>query len=196
MYAIPIDFPHVTAVRHVAGHTLWLRFSDGVEGTVDFAGWLEGDVFQPLEDEAFFAQVTVEHEYTLAWPNGADLAPESLYDRLVATGTVAKRDYRKLFDDARKSEAAECAAMPEVSRFYGMVIHMFWTEHEAPHFHARYGEFIASIRINDGRVTSRDFPPRALRHLDEWRKLHKGELLANWERMRRDQPPLPIAPLE
>src|SRR5687768_16895990 len=135
MYAIPIDFPHVTAVRHVGGHTLWLRFSDGVEGTVDFTGWLDGDVFEPLKDEAFFAQVSLKND-TIEWANRADFAPETLYEYLVVTGPVAKRNYEQLFDDAIKLEAAECATMPEISRFLGMVILMRWREHEAPHFHA------------------------------------------------------------
>src|SRR5688572_100108 len=68
---IDIDFPHVTSVRHVAGQVLWLRFSDGVEGEVDFAGWLEGPVFEPLRDPGFFARVRGDG-YTIVWPNGVD----------------------------------------------------------------------------------------------------------------------------
>jgi hypothetical protein len=193
---VEIDFPHVTDVRHSDGHRLWLRFSDGVEGHVDFTDWLDGPVFEPLRDPALFRQVRLEPPYTIAWPNGADFAPEALYERLTVTGSVAKRPYAQLFDDAMRQEAAKCAAMPEVSRFFGMVIHMFWTEYEAPHFHARYGDFVASVDIRTGAVTTRRFPDRALRLLSEWRKLHEPELLANWDRMRRKKKPLPIAPLE
>ena len=192
---VDIDFPHVTSVRHVAAHVLWLRFSDGVEGEVDFAGRLEGPVFEALRDPDFFARVRGDG-YTIVWPNGVDLAPEGLYDRLRVTGSVAKRPYAQLFDDAMRREATECAAMPEISRFFGIVIHMFWTEHEAPHFHAKYGEFVASIDIATGAVTTRRFPDRALRLVSEWRKLHEKELLINWERMRTHQDALPIAPLE
>lgn len=193
---IDIDFPNVTDVRHVSGHTLWLRFSDGVEGHVDFSGWLDGPVFEPLRDPAFFAQVRLAPLLTIEWPNGADVAAQTLYDRLKVTGPITKRPYAQLFDDAMKREAAECAAMPEISRFFGMVIHMYWTEHEAPHFHAKYGEFVASIDIETGAVTTRHFPGRALRLLDEWRRAHESELLANWERMRRREEPVSIAPLE
>jgi hypothetical protein len=194
--SVDIDFPHVTDVRHVGGHIVWLRFSDGVEGHVDFARWPDGGVFDPLRDAAFVAQVRLEHSYTIAWPNGADIAPEALYERLSVTGAVQKRDYAQLFGDAARREAAECAAMPEISRFFGMVIHMFWREHEAPHFHARYGEFVASIDISTGAVTTRKFPDRALRLVQEWRNAHQAELLANWDRMRRREQPLEIPPLE
>lgn len=193
---IGIDFPHVTDVRHLSGHTLWLRFSDGVEGRVDFSDWLDGPVFEPLRDPEFFAQVRLDPPFTIAWPNGADVAPEALYDRLEVAGPIAKRPYAQLFDDAMKREAAECAAMPEVSRFFGIVIRMFWREHEAPHFHAQYAEYVAAIDIETGAVTTRHFPPRALRLVDDWRGMHRKELLANWERVRRREDPLRIAPLE
>ena len=71
----------VVEARHVRYHVLWLKFSDGLCGEVDLSDRLRGRVFEPLEDVAFFAQVRVDPEVqTIAWPNGADLAPESLYE--------------------------------------------------------------------------------------------------------------------
>jgi hypothetical protein len=70
--------------------------------------------------------------------------------------------------------------MPEISRFLGIVIGMFFNEHGLPQFHAVYGEH----------------PPRALRLVLEWAELHKQELLEDWERARRRQPLERIAPLE
>jgi hypothetical protein len=76
---------NITAVRHLRDHVLWLRFSDGAEGEVDLAGELQGEVFEPLRDVALFARVTVDPEIrTIAWQNGADLAPEFLRERLRA----------------------------------------------------------------------------------------------------------------
>jgi hypothetical protein len=76
---------NVVAVRHVRDHILWLRFSDGAEGETDLAPELQGEVFEPLRDVAAFSQVRVDPELrTIAWPNGADLAPEFLRDRLRA----------------------------------------------------------------------------------------------------------------
>jgi hypothetical protein len=73
----------VTEVRHVRGHVLWLRFSDGTAGEVDLASELRGEVFEPLADVSFFAQVRLDRElHTIAWPNGADLAPEFLFERV------------------------------------------------------------------------------------------------------------------
>lgn len=85
--------------------------------------------------------------------------------------------------------------MPEISRFLGIVIGMFYSEHGIPHFHAVYGEHEASIEIETG-VVHGDFPPRALRLALEWARLHRLELLENWELARQGQPLKRIAPLE
>ena len=72
-------FLHVTTARPLGGSRLWLRFDDGAEGEVDLGPELDGPVFAPLRDPAVFAQVRVDPELrTVAWPNGADLAPEFL----------------------------------------------------------------------------------------------------------------------
>lgn len=75
----------VIAVRHVREFILWVKFEDGTEGDVDLASSLRGPVFAPLRDVEYFAQVTVDPELgTVVWPNGADIAPETLYDRVRA----------------------------------------------------------------------------------------------------------------
>jgi hypothetical protein len=85
--------------------------------------------------------------------------------------------------------------MPEISRFLGIVIGMFYNEHGVAHFHAVYGGQKVSIEIESGRVHGR-FPPRALQLVHEWAAMHRDELLANWERARRGELLQPIAPLE
>jgi len=85
--------------------------------------------------------------------------------------------------------------MPEISRFFGIVIGMFYSEHGVPHFHAVYGAREASIEI-EGGVVHGEFPARALRLVLEWAELHKTELLENWELARQGQPLKRIAPLE
>ena len=85
--------------------------------------------------------------------------------------------------------------MPEISRFLGIVIGMFYTEHGLPHFHAVYGEYEVTVEIESGRVTGR-FPARAMRHVLEWADLHQQELLENWRLARAGQPLNRIAPLE
>ena len=69
---------HVVEAEYRGGHRVWLRFNDGLEGEVDLVQELSGGVFEPLRDEAYFASFVVDE--TLTWPNGADFAPEFLYD--------------------------------------------------------------------------------------------------------------------
>ena len=71
----------VIEVKYVRGHTIWLRFEDGTEGEIDLASELHGPVFEPLQDQSYFARVRVNPDTgTIEWPNGADLAPEFLYE--------------------------------------------------------------------------------------------------------------------
>ena len=76
---------NVIEARYLGGHRVWLRFNDGVEGEIDLAGELQGEVFEPLHDPEYFARFEVDH--TLTWPNGADFAPEYLRDRM-STRTI------------------------------------------------------------------------------------------------------------
>jgi hypothetical protein len=78
-----VAIPHVIEARHVGAHRVWLRFDDGVEGTLDLADELWGEIFEPLRDPAYFGRFTVAD--TLVWPNGADFAPEFLHERLRET---------------------------------------------------------------------------------------------------------------
>ena len=86
--------------------------------------------------------------------------------------------------------------MPELSRFFGIVIGIFYREHGRPHFHAVYGEFEAVIDIETGTVISGELPKRALSLVSEWRIDHAVELQENWELARQHQPLKKIAPLE
>jgi hypothetical protein len=86
--------------------------------------------------------------------------------------------------------------VPEISRFFGIVIRMFFSDHDPPHFHATYGDQEARIRIEPiGRLDGR-LPPRVLALVVEWATLHENELLENWRRLHSDEPPIRIAPLE
>ena len=85
--------------------------------------------------------------------------------------------------------------MPELSRFLGIVIAMFYKDHEPPHFHAKYGEYEVTVAIETGVVQGL-FPKRALRHVIEWYDLHVDELRHDWELAKRGEPLQPIAPLE
>ncbi len=85
--------------------------------------------------------------------------------------------------------------MPEISRFLGIIIAMFYKDHAPPHFHAMYGEYVITVEIVSGVINGR-FPKRALRHVLEWLELHKDELLENWQLAEEKKPLIKIAPLE
>jgi hypothetical protein len=85
--------------------------------------------------------------------------------------------------------------MPEISRFYGIVIAMFYSEHGPPHFHARYGREKVAIDIRTLEVLEGRLPPRALGLVLEWAALHQDELVQDWELAREEQPPVKIEPL-
>lgn len=86
--------------------------------------------------------------------------------------------------------------MPEISRFYGIVITMYYGDHAPPHFHARYGGSRAAVDIRTLRVIAGSLPPRALGLVVEWGARRRDELLADWERAQSEQPLEKIAPLE
>jgi hypothetical protein len=85
--------------------------------------------------------------------------------------------------------------MPEVSRFYGIIIKIFYDDHHPPHFHAEYGEHEVLVNINTLAVLSGSLPPRALGLVTEWASLHQDELRAGWQRASQLQPPGKIPPL-
>ena len=86
--------------------------------------------------------------------------------------------------------------MPRISEFYGIVIAMFYNDHEPPHFHAIYGERRALITIASKEVIAGSLPRRALRMALEWAINHESELRDNWERAKAHRPLTRIAPLE
>ena len=82
----PIMIPHVIDALLRGAHRVWIRFDDGLEGEVDLAAELNGEIFEPPRDPAYFARFSVDD--TLTWPNGADFAPEFLRE-LVVRGRAA-----------------------------------------------------------------------------------------------------------
>ena len=85
--------------------------------------------------------------------------------------------------------------MPEISRFLGIIIRMFYNEHNPPHFHAYYNEFQVEIRIDTLEILKGNLPKRVLNLVIEWAIEHRTELMNDWELMRNDKAPLPIKPL-
>ena len=86
--------------------------------------------------------------------------------------------------------------MPEISRFFGIIIAMFFDDHNPPHFHARYGNDNAVIKIPDLTVLEGYLQPRALGLVMEWAAIHKDELLNDWELAKDKKPLFPVEPLK
>ena len=85
--------------------------------------------------------------------------------------------------------------MPQISYFLGVIIRMFYRDHNPPHFHAFYGEYQALIDIQKNEILSGTLPPRVLGLVVEWTALHQSDLLENWERAKNKEALLEIAPL-
>lgn len=79
--------PSVVRAEYRGTFRVHLVFHDGIEGTVDFEDWLDGPIFEPLRDVAFFQRFYIEAG-TLVWPNGADIAPEALYETAKLSAAV------------------------------------------------------------------------------------------------------------
>lgn len=92
--------------------------------------------------------------------------------------------------------AVELRVMPEISRFFGISIRMYFDDHNPPHFHAIYADAEAEFGIAPLTVLRGRFPRRALGMVLEWAAMHQQELLDNWERLHRDEPPEMIDPLD
>ena len=74
---------HVREAKYRHGYVIWLRFNDGAEGEIDLENYLQGEMFEPLQDLGAFKKFWVDPELqTIVWENGADLAPEFLYENM------------------------------------------------------------------------------------------------------------------
>jgi len=85
--------------------------------------------------------------------------------------------------------------MPIISKFFGIIVIMYWKDHNPPHIQVKYNQYHAIINIDDFKVMGK-FPGRALNLVREWLKLHQLELLENWRRAASGEPIQSIAPLE
>lgn len=79
----------VLEARHLGGHRVWLRFSDGLSGEADLAEEIVGEVFESLRDVAYFGGFRLGVGASLSWPNGADFAPEFLRDMVARSASRA-----------------------------------------------------------------------------------------------------------
>jgi len=86
--------------------------------------------------------------------------------------------------------------VPEISRFFGIIVAMFYNDHPPPHFHVRYGGQRALVSIDSLTILRGRLTPRVLGLVVEWAAAHQEELMRDWDRARREEPLIKIAPLE
>ena len=88
--------PSLVQARYRGGHRIRVVFNDGAEGTINFRPWLKGPVFEPLKDLDYFRRFFVDGG-TVSWPNGADIAPETLRAAVRGTrsNTIKKRPVKR-----------------------------------------------------------------------------------------------------
>ncbi|MBI4418843.1 MAG: DUF4160 domain-containing protein [Ignavibacteriales bacterium] len=86
--------------------------------------------------------------------------------------------------------------MPSICEFFGISIYIYYNDHAPPHFHARYAEFEALLRIDTVEILGGRLPERAMGLVVQWANLHRAELTANWERARDGMRLNNILPLE
>jgi hypothetical protein len=175
----------IIRIRLLGDYRLELTFDDGVFGTADLGGLAGKGIFVLWSEPGAFGRVRIGSSGELAWDDAIDLCPDSLYLR------VTGKKQRIFSLRCRISRS-----MPEISRFLGIVIKMFFDDHNPPHFHAEYGERAALIDILNLSLFSGSLPPRVLGLVIEWAILHRQELLDDWERARAQQELQKIAPLE
>ncbi len=85
--------------------------------------------------------------------------------------------------------------MPTICKFLGIIIRMYWSEHQPPHFHAIYDDYEIEVNLLIGMITG-EFPAKQLKKVIEWSNVNRNELLENWELVQSGQNPKQIEPLK
>jgi len=85
--------------------------------------------------------------------------------------------------------------MPVISIFYGVIIRVYYLDHNPPHFHAQYGEHEVIIEIKTGKIINGTIPPRLMALIEVWRVMNQNEIMEAWNMAQRQLPPKKIKPL-
>jgi hypothetical protein len=180
---------HVVRARHLGAHRVRLCFDDGVVGDVDLGPFLDGPVFEPLQDPAYFAEFGVKN--TLVWPNGADFAPEFLRNQispLIADDHATDGDWR---DAPPEMEPGPF----EVSRFLGVTVSMGIPWLASGSVLVQSEAHSAKVEIESGKRIGQ-LPAQRFRAFEAWRLLRLEDLRRNVARLERGEEALPIEPLD
>src|SRR6266700_3349894 len=127
----------------------------------------------------------------------ADVTAQSQRGRRTVRGRRSRANVADAASGPRPAQQVESREeMPEVTRFFGIVVRMYFKDHSPAHFHAEYGEYEALVEIETLSILRGELPRRAMALVLEWAALHRQELRADWERARGGTPLESIAPLD
>ncbi len=172
------------SVQPRPGYRIWIEFSDGVSGEIDLSDVVGRGVFEAWNAPGYFDRVHIAPHRSIAWDD-VELCPDALYMEITSD------PFTRL-----PAWSTRPRPMPEICRFYGIVIRMYAREHAPPHFHAMYEDNEVSVGIDGLAVLDGGLGPESMRLVGEWASLHQDELMAAWDRALRMVPPGKIAPLE
>lgn len=85
--------------------------------------------------------------------------------------------------------------MPEISRFFGIIIYIYWKDHNPPHIHFSYQDYDCTISVFD-RIVDGQAPAKVIAKVNEWMDLHEAEILTQWEKAQKGEKIEPIEPIE
>ena len=206
----------VTHVTVLPDYRLFVRFIDGTEGEVDMSAQVNSPgagVFAELANPEAFSRAFNEDGH-VAWPTGQDLAPDAMHAELAANGRWILGPFSANEASALDWQPTRCddedlkavrpnpglldseESMPEISRFFGIIILMHFNEHAPPHFHSKYGSSKCSVDLQTLRVMAGQLPRRAMAMTLEWAAEYRKELMENWELCANGRTPRKIPPLE
>lgn len=206
---LPLRF--VTGFEQVGTYVLRVAFDDGTEQTIDFQPVLRGRVLGTLRDPEVFRAVRLDPEArNLVWPNEADFDPSMLHDwpncgPAMAAAMAGLREglptraVEPRLAVVRSRASSKAGPLPEISRFYGIVIKMYFEKgapHHRAHFHAGYGGESAVFDVATGKILNGSLAKPQRRLVKAWIELHRHELEANWERAVNFERLERIAPLQ
>ena len=195
---------HVDHVEVVGPTSVRVRFDTGTVRRINLAPYLDGPVFEPLNDPARFAEVSIHPTMRmLVWPNNVDLAPEALLDlpeepdddRPPDFGVEEAQFVRSMLACRSATRPPRGAAPGTISLFYGIEVSMHFSETLPPHINARYRGTSGVLALSSREAITGNLAPTAVECLQEWMEQHGAELTANWGRVRNGEPACWIRPL-
>lgn len=180
---------HVTPIDIYKIH---IRFDDGVEWDIDLTSTYPGSVFAQLKNNDLWKYPKISHNGEVIYrTDDIDLDAVACHIKITGINPFLTKQPKQHLSTLTKTKKN----MVQVSRFFGIIISMYRSDHNPPHFHVSYNEFEAFIGIDDLRILKGKLPMKILALVIKRAGLHKNELLINRWRAVNKLNPEKIEPL-